>query len=101
MALGNLTRVTSSLDAPIGDDGDTSFGELRAESTASVEDEVNEREQIDAVNAALGALPEDERRVIELRFCTGKEAPASIRDAARRVGVTQARARELEARALR
>jgi RNA polymerase primary sigma factor len=101
MALRDLTRVTTSLDAPIGDDGDTSFGEIRAESEASVEDEAFEREQIDAVSAALDQLPEDERRVIELRFGTGKEAPASIRDAARRVGVTQARARELEARALR
>ena len=30
MATRDLTRVTSSLDQPIGDDGDTTLGELRA-----------------------------------------------------------------------
>src|SRR5213083_2626472 len=43
-AVRDLTRVTASLDAPVGD-GDTSLGELRAESTASVEEEIVEREQ--------------------------------------------------------
>jgi RNA polymerase primary sigma factor len=100
MAIRDLTRVTSSLDQPVGE-GDTSLGELRAEAAASVEDEVTEREQEQAVSAALTALPEDERAVIELRFGTGREAEASLRDAARRLGVTQARVRELEARALR
>src|SRR5918996_3085381 len=45
MATRDLTRVTSSLDQPIGDDGDTTLGELRAEATADLEDEVLEREQ--------------------------------------------------------
>src|ERR687888_1531347 len=52
-AVRDLTRVTTSLDAPVGDDGDTTLGEFRAESTDSVEDEVDEREQEQAVNAAL------------------------------------------------
>src|SRR5438093_1355705 len=98
-AVRDLTRVTASLDAPVGD-GDTSLGELRAESTASVEDEVVEREQEEAVSAALATLPDKERRVVELRFGTGGNAATSLRDVARRLGVTQAHARELEARGL-
>ena len=53
MATRDLTRVTSSLDQPIGDDGDTTLGELRAEATADLEDEVLEREQENAVETAL------------------------------------------------
>jgi RNA polymerase primary sigma factor len=100
MAVRDLTRVTTSLDAPVGE-GETSLGELRAETTVAVEDEVAEREQEEAVNAALATLPEDERRVIQLRFGTGGEAPTSLRDAARRLGVSEDSARKLEARGLK
>jgi RNA polymerase primary sigma factor len=99
-AVRDLTRVTTSLDAPIGD-GDTSLGELRGGTEPSVEEEVVGRDREDAVSSALSTLPEDERRVIELRFGTGNDPEVSLRDVARRLGVTQARARELEARGLR
>jgi RNA polymerase sigma factor (sigma-70 family) len=99
-ATRDLTRVTTSLDAPVGD-GDTSLGELRSESVASVEDEVLEHQQEDAVGAALATLPDDERRVIELRFGTGARPETSVREVARELGVTQERARKLESRALR
>jgi len=100
-AVRDLTRVTTSLDAPVGDDGDTTLGEFRAEASESVEEEVDEREQENAVNAALATLPEDERRVIELRFGTGGAPEASLREVAREVGVSQERARQLEARGLK
>ena len=80
-AIRDLTRVTTSLDAPVGD-GETSLGELRAESVASVEDEILERQQESAVGSALATLPEDERRVIELRFGTGGEPETSVREVA-------------------
>src|SRR6266513_4617102 len=51
-AVRDLTRVTTSLDAPVGE-GDTSLGELRAESETDLEGEVIEREQSDAVDTAL------------------------------------------------
>jgi RNA polymerase primary sigma factor len=98
-AIRDLTRVTTSLDAPVGE-GETSLGELRAESTGSVEDEILERHQENAVEGALAILPDDERRVIELRFGTAGEAETSVREVAKRLGVTQERARKLEARAL-
>ncbi len=99
MAVRDLTRVTTSLDMPVGE-GDTTLGELHAESTAALEDEVLEREQEEAVGSALAKLPEAERRVIEARFGTGGRPELSIRETARALGVTQNAARELEARAL-
>jgi len=100
-AVRDLTRVTTSLDAPVGDDGDTTLGEFRAEASESVEEEVDEREQENAVTAALATLPEDERRVIELRFGTGDEPVATLREVGRELGVTQQRVRQLEERALK
>jgi RNA polymerase primary sigma factor len=100
MAVRDLTRVTTSLDTPIGD-GDTTLGELHAETTDDLEDEILVREQEAAVDASLSKLPDDERRIIQARFGTGGREARSLRDAARELGVTQARARELEAKALR
>jgi RNA polymerase primary sigma factor len=100
MAIRDMTRVTASLDQPIGD-GDTTFGELHAESTADLEDEVLERQQEQTVEDALAKLPEDERRVISARFGTGGSQERNLRDVAREVGVTQEQARRLEAQALR
>ncbi len=99
MATRDLTRVTTSLDTPIGD-GDTTFGELHAEETAPLEDEVLEREQELAVDAALAKLPEKERRIIKARFGTGGRPERALREAAREVGVTQEQASRLEERAL-
>jgi RNA polymerase primary sigma factor len=101
MAIRDLTRVTTSLDAPVTADGETTLGELHAESTGDLEDEVLEREQEQAIDAALAKLPRDERVVVEGRFGTGGRQVRSIREIARELGVTQQAARELEARALR
>src|SRR5437764_9256906 len=81
-AVRDLTRVTTSLDAPVGEDGDTSLGDLHAEAVPGVEEEIVERHQEEAVSTALEALPEDERRVIQMRFGTGGSATTSLRDAA-------------------
>jgi RNA polymerase sigma factor (sigma-70 family) len=98
-AIRDLTRVTTSLDAPVGE-GETTLGELRTESSASLEEEILERHQESAVGSALATLPDEERRVIELRFGTAGEPETSVREVARRLGMTQERARKLEARAL-
>jgi RNA polymerase primary sigma factor len=99
MAVRDLTRVTTSLDAPIGD-GDTTLGELQGRTTAGVEEELIERQQEVDVETALARLPEQERRIVQMRFGTGGTPQLSVRDAARELGVTQKAARELEARAL-
>jgi RNA polymerase primary sigma factor len=95
----DLTRVTTSLDGPVGD-GDTSLGELRAESETELEREVIERGQEEAVDTALAKLSDDEREVIRIRFGTGGAPARSVRDAARALGRTQQSVRELEQRAL-
>src|SRR5436309_6273144 len=100
-ALRDLTRVTSSLDAPVSEDGDATLGELRADEAPPVEEEIADRQREETVGTALSRLPENERRVIELRFGTGNEPVASLREVGRELGITQQRVRELEERALK
>jgi RNA polymerase primary sigma factor len=100
-AIRDLSRVTTSLDAPVSEDGDATLGELRADEGQPIEEEIAERHRERTVEAALSKLPEDQRRVIELRFGTGTEPETSLRDVGRQLGVTQQRVRHLEEQALR
>ncbi len=100
-ALRDLTRVTTSLDAPVSEDGEATLGDLRADEASPIEDEIADRQREQTVGAALSKLSEDERRVIELRFGTGDEPVATLREVGRELGVTQQRVRQLEERALK
>jgi RNA polymerase primary sigma factor len=100
-AVLDLTRVTASLDAPVGEDGDTSLGELRAGTSEGPEDEVIDRDRVGAVKSALSTLPELERRVVELRFGTAEDPPTTLRTTARRLKISENEARDLENQALR
>jgi RNA polymerase primary sigma factor len=96
----DLSRVTTSLDATVTDDSETTLGEFHADEAPAPEEDVIARQREQAVEAALGQLPERERQVLELRFGTTGEGEATLRDIGRRLGITQERARQLETRAL-
>ena len=70
-------RRPASLDAPIADDGETELGDLVAAASPSPEDEAMAGAERDGVAAALGQLGAIERRVLELRYGLGDEAPHS------------------------
>jgi RNA polymerase primary sigma factor len=94
-------RAVASTDAPIGSDGDTSFGELFAASGPSTEDEVETVFRGDAVRRAVAKLPERQRDVISLRFGLVGEGPTSLEQIGRQLGITRERVRQIEAEALR
>jgi RNA polymerase primary sigma factor len=54
----------------------------------------------ETLNAAIDELPETERTVIRLRFGTDEEAPHTLTQAGRRLGITAERTRQLEEQAL-
>jgi RNA polymerase primary sigma factor len=95
----DVTRVTASLDQPVGE-GETSLGELHAGEAPATESEVIDRQREQAVEDALDRLPTLERRIVELRFGTGGEASLPAREVARRLDVTEQRVHEVEAEAL-
>jgi RNA polymerase primary sigma factor len=94
-------RAVASTDAPIGSDGDTSFGELFASSGPSTEDEVETVYRGDAVRRAVAKLPERQRDVISLRFGLVGEGPTSLEQIGKQLGITRERVRQIEAEALR
>ena len=97
-----LQQSTLSLDAPIGEDGDSVLGDaIPDESTpdpATVGDQARIRR---ILGSALGGLAERERTVLELRFGLGEESPQTLEEIGVRFGVTRERIRQIEAMALR
>src|SRR6476620_2262220 len=94
-------RAVVSLDKPVGDEGDTSFGDLLAIETAPVDEEVHEAISSQTLLDAIAELPEQERNVIEMRFGAGDQEPQTLSQAGRKLGVSTERARQFEERALR
>ncbi len=94
-------RAVASTDAPIGSDGDTSFGELFAAGGPTTEDEVDATIRGDAVRRAVAKLPERQRDVISLRFGLVGEGPTSLEQIGKQLGITRERVRQIEADALR
>jgi len=90
-----------SLNQAIGGDGDGELGDLFADQNASdpLEDaaDVLDRQR---VREAVRALPERQRRIVELRFGLDCEAK-SLEAIGRELGLTRERVRQLETDALR
>jgi RNA polymerase primary sigma factor len=98
--LRSHARTLASLDAGVGEDGDTPLGALIPIEGECTEAEVERTMSQRTVREALDALPEEERSVIHLRFGTGDEGEHSIEQTARRLGVPVREARAAEQRAL-
>jgi RNA polymerase primary sigma factor len=94
-------RAVVSLDKPVGDDGDTAFGDLLAIETPAVDDEVHEALKSETLLNAIAELPDAERDVIEMRFGAGDREPQTLSQAGRKLGVSTERARQIEERALK
>jgi RNA polymerase primary sigma factor len=94
-------RGPASLDQGVGEDGDTSLGDLIAGDGPSIEDYVSSEMSFEALRDAVGTLPENERTVITLRFGLDREEPKALRETGRRLGLSSERVRQLEETALR
>jgi RNA polymerase primary sigma factor len=99
--LRGAARLPTSLDAPVSDDGDTELGDLVDAEVPSPEDEAMAGAERDGVTAALAQLGPRERRVLELRYGLGGEAPHTSGETARALGVKPHQVRQVEVRALR
>ncbi|MBV8431741.1 MAG: RNA polymerase sigma factor RpoD/SigA [Solirubrobacterales bacterium] len=100
MELRELNRAMTSLDQPVGEDGETSFGELLASDAPEPAEEVGNAERDRTVEELVGALPEEERNVIQLRFGLTGDEPRTPRQTGSELGITTERARQLEAKGL-
>jgi RNA polymerase primary sigma factor len=100
-ALRDMARTVTSLDRPMGEGGETAFGELLPSDAPAPEEEVVVSLRESAIRRALTSLPEPERAVVELRYgLDGDAAPVGIQEISRRLGLGQNQVRTLERRAL-
>jgi len=94
-------RAVTSLDRPVGAEGDTSFGDLIAGEDTEPSEEVHVSLAENAVRSAVETLPEREREVVKLRYgMNGDPDPKSLEEIGREMGLTRERVRQIEARAL-
>lgn len=97
-----IAQEPISLQTPIGDEGDTHFGDFiedkRAISPANATAYSMLREQMDDV---LDTLTEREKKVLRLRFGIGDGYPRTLEEVGSVFKVTRERVRQIEAKALR
>src|SRR5437660_4856492 len=97
----SAARAVTSLDRPVGDESDTSFGDLFAGESPEPSEEVHVSLTENAVRSAVDTLPERERLVVKLRYgMDGDSDPKSLEEIGRILGLTRERVRQLEAPAL-
>ena len=96
-----VARQVTSLERPVGEEGETELGDLLAGREPPPEEEVELALEQEVVRAVVRELPEQERTVIQLRFgLDGDRDPVSIRETARRLEMRPAEIRRVEQHAL-
>jgi RNA polymerase primary sigma factor len=94
-------RTVASLDKAVGSDSDTSFGDLVAQASEDVAEEVQVALGEDALHRAILTLPVREQDVIRMRYGLDEEMePKSLEEIGRRMGITRERVRQIETQAL-
>src|SRR5258708_9395950 len=88
----DAARTVASLDKPVGEGGDTSYGDLVAQHAGDVAEEVVVGLGEHALRRAIETLPDREKLVIKLRYgFDGDQDPKSLEQIGREMGITRER----------
>ncbi len=96
-------KLPISLETPVGEDGETSVGDLVPDAEATDLEMAAEKSDLARrLDNALGeALTERERAVLRLRFGLGGGEAQALGDIGQELGISRERVRQIEAEALR
>jgi RNA polymerase primary sigma factor len=101
-AVLELVRDPVSLDAPLGEDGDATIGDLVADEAAlTPHDAAAQAELRAATDDALSRLSPREADILRLRFGVGSAGEHTLEEVGRKYQVTRERIRQIEAKALK
>jgi RNA polymerase primary sigma factor len=90
------------LEAPLGEEGDGSLGDLVADAAAPGVDDLAVADALrDEIGRLLDGLEGREGRVLTLRFGLADGRARTLEEMGRELGVTRERVRQIEATALR
>ncbi|MFP4352335.1 MAG: RNA polymerase sigma factor RpoD/SigA [Puniceicoccaceae bacterium] len=95
--LKSVSMRPTSLDAPIGDDESTSFGQLVGDENAiNPFDTLRSKSQMIDLDEILEDLDEREARIIRLRFGIGDEGPLTLEEVGEKFDITRERVRQIQ-----
>ncbi len=98
----SAARLPLSLEAPIGEDGETNLGEVLEDGDAADPAEAAGHTMLgEDINRALSPLTERQRAIVTMRFGLNGGQPMTLEAAGKNLGVTRERARQIEQEALR
>src|SRR6516225_9920185 len=87
----------ASLDAPIGDDDSTEFGEIVGDEEAQTPFELfRDKNMRDELSELLGVLDDRERKIIFERYGLDGDKPKTLEEIGKKFGVTRERIRQLQ-----
>ncbi|MBI2870704.1 MAG: RNA polymerase sigma factor RpoD [Candidatus Omnitrophica bacterium] len=97
-----IAQEPISLQTPIGDEGDTHFGDFIEDKTAISPANATAHTMLkEQMTEVLGTLSEREEKVLRLRFGIGDGYPRTLEEVGNIFNVTRERVRQIEAKALR
>lgn len=97
-----MSAVPISMDAPVDDDGDTSFGELFVcDGEVAPDERVEQEFDENAVHQSLQILGEKDRQVVKMYFGLGCPREYSLEEIAMNLGISRERTRQIRDRALK
>jgi RNA polymerase primary sigma factor len=101
-AVLKMAQQPISLQSPVGDSDETSFGDFIEDKSSESPSEVTSFSLLkDKLTNVLSSLSERERKVLELRFGLGDGYPRTLEEVGKQFRVTRERIRQIEAKALR
>jgi RNA polymerase primary sigma factor len=101
-AVLKMAQQPISLQSPVGESEDTSFGDfIEDKNTESPSEMTGFSFLKDKLSDVLASLTERERKVLELRFGLGDGYSRTLEEVGRQFKVTRERIRQIEAKALR
>jgi RNA polymerase primary sigma factor len=99
--LRRVARDSVSLDTPVGDDGETTLGELIEDGDVlQAADIAEQRALTTSLRDLVATLTPREATIIKLRFGLEDGQPHTLQEVADQVGLTRERVRQLEKKAL-
>ena len=102
MSLKDNILKMSSLDVPVGEEGETPLWELIEDSFVEPTEKLCEQIVLfELLDKSLRELPPREEKVLRLRFGFDDGIPRTLEEVGRMMGVTRERIRQIEAKAIR
>lgn len=98
----DISQVTSSLDTPVDDEGETSVGDLIADHTAEnpVANMIREANS-QIIAAVFDTLTPREAEILRMRFGINAEKAMTLEEVGQHFGLTRERIRQIENKAIR